>query len=99
MKFMLKLKQNVMILMLGASCLTMLGCSTTVPLKMPFPEVPENLMEKSTNLKPLPEDKKTLADLIENANENFSAYYILKEKYDAWQEWYKMQRRIHESVK
>ena len=66
---------------------------------MPFPEVPENLMEKSTNLKPLPEDKKTLADLIENANENFSAYYILKEKYDAWQEWYKMQRRIHESVK
>jgi hypothetical protein len=56
-------------------------------------------MEKSSNLKPLPEDKKTLADLIENANDNFSSYYILKEKYDAWQEWYQMQRRIYESVK
>jgi len=66
---------------------------------MPFPEVPENLMEKSNNLKPLPEDKKTLVDLIENANDNFTTYYILKEKYDAWQEWYKMQRRIHGSVK
>jgi hypothetical protein len=56
-------------------------------------------MEKSNNLKPLPEDKKTLVDLIENANDNFTTYYILKEKYDAWQEWYKMQRRIHGSVK
>lgn len=66
---------------------------------MPFPEVPENLMEKSSNLKSLPEDKKTLVDLIENANDNFTTYYILREKYDAWQEWYKMQRRIYEGVK
>ena len=66
---------------------------------MPFPEVPENLMEKSSKLKPLPEDKKTLVDLIENANDNFTTYYILREKYDAWQEWYQMQRRIYDGVK
>lgn len=77
----------------------MLGCSTTVPLKMAWPQVPSELQEKPTDLKQLPEDKKTLADLIENANENYGTYYQLKTRLEAWQEWYKLQKDIYESVK
>jgi len=47
----------------------------------------------------LPSDKKTLADLIENANENYGTYYQLKERYEAWQQWYDTQKKIYESVK
>jgi hypothetical protein len=66
---------------------------------MPFPEVPANLLEPASNLQPLPEKKKTLTDLIENANENFGTYYQIKSKYEAWQEWYNSQKKIYESVK
>jgi hypothetical protein len=66
---------------------------------MPWPEAPANLLEPASNLQPLPEDKKTLTDLIENANENFGTYYQLKSKYEAWQEWYNSQKKIYESVK
>ena len=66
---------------------------------MLFPEVPANLLEPTSNLQPLPENKKTLTDLIENANENFGTYYQLKSKYEAWQEWYNSQKKIYESVK
>jgi hypothetical protein len=66
---------------------------------MPWPEVPADLLQPASNLKPLPEDKKTLTDLIENANENFGTYYQIKSKYEAWQEWYNSQKKIYESVK
>jgi len=66
---------------------------------MPWPEAPASLIEPAENLKPLPEDKKTLTDLLENANENFGTYYSLKEKYNGWIEWYNTQKNIYESVK
>jgi hypothetical protein len=85
--------------MLSASFLMLPGCSTTVPLKMPWPTVPPSLMEPASDLKPLSADKKTLTDLIENANDNYSSYYTLKEKYNNWIEWYNMQKSIYENVK
>jgi hypothetical protein len=66
---------------------------------MPWPEVPSNLLEPAGNLQPLSEDKKTLTDLIENANENYGTYYQIKSKYEAWQEWYNSQKKIYEGVK
>jgi hypothetical protein len=85
--------------MLSASCLMMLGCSTTVPLSQKFPEAPQVLMEPAPVLKPLSEDQKTLADLLQNANENYGLYYELQDRYNAWQLWYKQQKQIFESVK
>ena len=66
---------------------------------MEFPAAPSSLTEPAENLDPLPADKKTLADLIRNANENFGKYYQLKEKYESWQNWYNTQKQIYESVK
>jgi hypothetical protein len=66
---------------------------------MKFPEAPQEMQQPASDLKPLPEDKKNLADLLENVNENYGTYYQLKEKYEAWIEWYKAQKQIFESVK
>ena len=66
---------------------------------MSWPAAPASLMEPAGDLKPLPEDKKTLADLIENVNENYGDYYTLKFKYNSWIEWYNTQKDIYESVK
>lgn len=93
------LKQKGKLLMLSVSCLMMLGCSTTVPLSQKFPEAPLVLMEPAPALKPLEADKKTLADLLQNANDNYGLYYELLDRYNAWQQWYKQQKQIFDSVK
>jgi hypothetical protein len=66
---------------------------------MTWPEAPADLLQPASDLKPLSEDKKTLTDLIENVNENYSSYYTLKLKYNSWIEWYNKQKEIFESVK
>ena len=93
------LKRKGSLLILVVVLLTMLGCSTTVPLSQKFPEAPQQLMDPAPELIPLPENEKTLTDLIENANTNYGQYYDLKAKYQTWQEWYKQQKQIFESVK
>jgi len=57
------------------------------------------LMEPAPVLKLLSEDKKTLADLLQNANDNYGLYYELQDRYNAWQLWYKQQKQIFDSVK
>ena len=99
MQIIKQLKQVVVLSMLSVSCLTMLGCSTTVPLKMKWPEAPAELQQPAGNLTPLPDDKKTLTDLIENVNENSGTYYQLKERYEAWQHWYDAHKKIYEGLK
>ena len=76
------------------------GCSTTAPIVVKFPDVPETLVQPAGKLTPLDTSKKIeLSDIIENANENAGKYYELREKYNAWIEWYREQKKIFESVK
>lgn len=66
---------------------------------MKWPEAPQEIQQPASDLKALPEDKKNLTDLLENVNENYGTYYQLKEKYEAWIEWYNTQKKIFEGVK
>jgi len=66
---------------------------------MQWPKVPAELSAPANDLTPLPADKKTLTDLLENANANFGEYYILKQKYESWQQWYREQKQIWDAVK
>lgn len=76
------------------------GCSTTAPVTVKFPEAPAILKEPAGKLTPLDTSKKIqLSDIIENANENAGKYYELREKYNAWIEWYQAQKKIFEEVK
>ena len=76
------------------------GCSTTLPVTVKFPDAPAILQEPAGKLTPLDTSKKVqLSDIIENANENAGKYYELREKYNAWIEWYLAQKKIFEEVK
>jgi hypothetical protein len=79
-------------------CAFLVGCSTAVPVKQKFPEVPAILMEPAPNLKKLESGKTQLSDILENTTENSGSYYQLREKYYAWQEWYAKQRKIFNEV-
>ena len=87
------------LLILSVLFLTLQGCSTTVPLIMKFPEAPPSLMRQPPPLIPLSQSDKDLSDMLVNANENYGRYYELREKYLAWQEWYREQKEIYEEVK
>ena len=86
-----------LLIVLVATLIT--GC-TTVPVTVKFPEVPATLTVPAGKLTPLDTSKKIeLSDIIENANENAGKYYELREKYNAWIEWYTSQKKIFESIK
>jgi hypothetical protein len=75
------------------------GCSTTVPVTVKFPDAPVTLMEPAEPLKLLDEEPKPqLSDILDNTAENASRYYNLREKYNSWQKWYKEQRKIFEEA-
>jgi hypothetical protein len=75
------------------------GCSTVVPVKQKFPEVPGELAITCPTLKELPADTNKLSDVVTNVTENYSTYYECQAKQEAWGIWYKEQRRIYEEVK
>jgi hypothetical protein len=78
--------------------LVLAGCSTTVPVTMKFPEVPDKLLQKCPQLQKLGEDVK-LSDVSKTVTINYTTYYECAVKNDAWIEWYKIQKHIYESVK
>ena len=67
--------------------------------------LPKNATEALPELTPaeelqtLSDDKNNLSDLLENSTNNYAKYYSLKEKYQAWQQWYDSQKKIWESLK
>jgi hypothetical protein len=74
------------------------GCSTVVPVKSKFPQVPNNILEKCPNLQKLNDESK-LSDIAKTVTINYSTYYECAVKNDAWIEWYQIQKRIYEEVK
>lgn len=75
------------------------GCSTLVPVKQSFPELPSELAVECPNLKQLPADTKKLSDVVSNVSENYGTYYECQARKEAWVEWYKAQRQIYNGVK
>jgi hypothetical protein len=75
------------------------ACSTTVPVTMKFPEVPQALMEKCEELEKLPPDTKQLSKTAESVVKNYSKYHQCRIKVEEWQEWYTANKKIYEDVK
>jgi hypothetical protein len=63
-----------------------------------WPDVPADLQKPAPALTPLAPEQRNLSDLIENSNENYTQYYILKEKYEGWQNWYNTQQKIWQGL-
>ncbi len=79
--------------------LFLVGCSTSVPVKMKFPDVPEALMAKCEDLELLPADTKQLSKTAETVIKNYSKYHQCRIKVEEWQEWYNANKKIYENIK
>lgn len=77
----------------------LLGGCVSVPIDRTFPKIPSSLREPAPDLTPLTMKNPQLSDLISNANDNYSEYYKLRNKYNEWLTWYETQKKIFEETK
>ena len=85
-------------MLLLTTVLILSGCSTA-PVVMKFPEVPEALMQQCEPLDKVPADTKQLSTTAEVVIKNYGKYHVCRIKVEEWQEWYKSNKKIYESVK
>jgi hypothetical protein len=86
-------KSAIIFVLLLSAC-----ASNPVPVIPKWPAAPADLQQPANDLKPLAPEQRNLSDVINNANENYSQYYILKEKYEGWQNWYNSQQKIWQGL-
>jgi hypothetical protein len=79
--------------------LLLVACSTTVPVKRTFPQVPAELLAECPDLKLVPEDTTELSKTLSVVVENYGQYKECQLKVDLWTEWYTKQKQIFEEVK
>lgn len=74
------------------------GCSTVVPVTARFPEPPgKGATTACPALQKLKDDAK-LSDVATTVTVNYGTYYECAVRTDAWQEWYAIQKIIHEKA-
>ena len=75
------------------------ACSTPVPVKQKFPEVPNALVERCESLKKVEGDRVAITEMLKVVVQNYGMYYECAAKVDGWNDWYLEQKRIYESIK
>jgi hypothetical protein len=84
------------ILLLSVTLLA--GCATKVPVAMKFPAVPEQLLITCAELEKIPPTEEQLSELAKVVTKNYGHHHECRAKVDAWIDWYKKQKEIHDSV-
>lgn len=79
--------------------LLLAGCSTTVPVKRTFPDVPEELKAACPDLKEVPEGTTELSKTLDVVVQNYGQYKECQIKVDLWTDWYDKQKKIFNEVK
>lgn len=77
----------------------LVGCSTAVPIKPLFPDVPVALKEKCENLRKIEGDKVAITEMLKVVIHNYTLYHECSTKVEGWQEWYETQKKLNESIK
>ena len=73
------------------------GCSTTVPVTVKFPSIPEELNVQCPPLKKIPEDAK-LSDISKTVSENYKQYKDCSANNSGLIEWFNKQKKIFEEL-
>jgi len=79
--------------------LLLTGCSTLVPVRQSFPELPSELAVECPDLEQLAPDTKQLSDVVVVVSKNYGTYYECQARKEAWVQWYKSQKQIYEGAK
>lgn len=86
-------------ILLVSFLLVLLTACSVVPVKRKFPDAPEVLLKTCDDLRTLEGNKVAITDLLKTIVDNYRIYYECSNKVDGWQDWYKDQKRIFDSVK
>ena len=84
-------------LLLILSLVILSGCSTTVPVTVKFPPIPEELNVQCPPLKKIPEDAK-LSDISKTVSENYKQYKDCSANNSGLIEWFNKQKKIFEEL-
>ena len=75
------------------------GCEKDeVPVVIPFPSVPNDLMIACPDLGQLDPSSEKISELLTVVTKNYGEYYDCKVKVDNWIEWYTTQKKIFDKV-
>jgi hypothetical protein len=86
-------------LIIALLLVSLFGCASKVaPVNLKWPDAPPELLQPPEELTPLDPTQTKLSELIDNANTNFSKYYLIKDKYEAWQNWYNTHKQIYQGA-
>lgn len=78
------------------------GCAffqKPVPIKPKWPDAVPELTEKCPDLVTVEGDKVAITELLKAVVKNYQLYYECSLKNEGWNNWYKEQKKIYESVK
>ena len=70
----------------------LVGCAT--PVKMKFPEAPEELTKTCGDLALVKQDDHQFSNFLNVVVDNYGVYYECKIQADGWKRWYDEQRKI-----
>lgn len=80
-------------------CVLLLSaCSTVVPVKQSFPELPEELAKTCKPLSIIEGNTTTLSNLMETVARNYGTRHECAAQLEAIQEWYTSQKKIFDKV-
>ncbi len=74
------------------------ACTTTVPVKQKWPDVPKELLEKCPQLNTIEPGTTAITDFLKVVVKNYGLYYECSLKNDGWNEWYGSQKKIFEEA-
>ena len=80
------------------SIMLLSACSTTVPVTVKFPSVPDVLLEKCPQLKTIDSENVSIIEYTKTVTINYTTYYECAVKNDSWIEWYQTQKIIFDNV-
>ena len=74
----------------------LVGCAT--PVKLNFPQAPEELVKPCGDLQLVKEGDHQMSSFLNVVVDNYGTYYECKIQADAWQRWYEEQKKIFNEV-
>lgn len=76
------------------------ACATPTPIRQNFPAAVPELMQPCDQLKSVVvQDDVPITDLLRVVTENYASYHVCRQRVLAWQEWYRSQRQISDSLR
>ena len=87
------------IILLSLLSVMLVGCSTTVPVKRTFPDVPAALLKECGALNTINKPEVKLSELIDTVAKNYGKYHECAAVNEAWQEWYLEQKKVFDELK